>query len=134
MAQQIKHIPAGPAIEAFSGSPLTLLRARVLSLATLNVRQAVALVQCRFAELTKTITWLEHSYLMRKVQGGWRLTATGERALRDTFRVVCEGGTVCGQCHRLHAPGAFLGKKGVPVKYCASCRERALLSDVRGAI
>ncbi len=131
MANQIEHILPRPAIEPFRGSPLTLLRAQVLAAATVNLQTAIALVRFRSTEISRTLSWLESSYLMRKVLGGWRLTATGELALRDSFRAVCEGWLVCGQCSRMQPPGAFLGKKGKPVKYCAGCRERGALWDTR---
>jgi hypothetical protein len=131
MANQIEHIPHVPATAMPTGAPLTLLRAEILATATLNARSAVALIRHRNTEINRTITWLEHSYLMRKVLGGWRLTATGERALAETFYAVVSGWKVCGQCKRTHPPGAFLGKKGKPVKYCAECRSRALMDRGR---
>ncbi len=130
MAPQIEHIFPRPAIEPHRGAPLTLLRAQVLAAATVNIKTAVSLVRFRAVEVSRTISWLESSYLMRKVLGGWRLTATGERALRETFRAFCEGWPHCNQCKRFRPPAAFLGKRGERVKYCALCRERAQLADV----
>lgn len=121
MTQQIEHTPP-PAAILSEGSILSPVRAEVLALCTIDVETAVALLRRTRGRgaVTNAIRWLEFSYLMRKVEGAWRLTATGDMALRSTFRAVMLGWPRCHACKRLQRPEEFLSTRGV--SGCANCR------------
>jgi hypothetical protein len=120
MASQIEHTPPPLA----TALPLSLLRAQVLAACTVSRERAVRVVSCSSAPgaVTRTIQWLELSYLMRKIEGGWRLTATGESALRATFVAACFEWPRCNACKRQKPHWEFLSAKNAPTKNCNECR------------
>ena len=128
MAHQLEHIFRVPAKPPFLGQPLTLLRAQVLAQATIRGRRSASeLVRYRNVEICRTITWLEHSWLMNKIPDGWRLTPTGALALAATFHAVMLCWRNCPSCKALRPEAAFVGKRGRKVQHCQSCRDALAL-------
>jgi len=121
MAHNLKHVPECSANRPYDGRlPMTALRAETLASCTVSRSVAAGFVLSR-PRLSRTISWCEYSYLMRRIPGGWRLTAAGEDALRLAFVAHCESWPECIVCGRRKPLSAFVGKRGRGTRTCATC-------------
>jgi len=130
MAHNLKHVPECSANRPYDGRlPMTRLRAETLASCTVSRSVAAGFVLSR-PRLSRTISWCEYSYLMRRIPGGWRLTAAGEDALRLAFVAHCESWPTCIMCHRQKPLSAFVSKLDRVIGTCAPCVNAEQLSGL----